>query len=132
MNSRGFYFRQLDLSVGDIVYYVIGDDSTFSIKKTRIMGEKTRTRGRGLGGLKIEYTVYETEDGRLISRSFIRERDEMGPERVFLTEDEAVQFVIECLHKEINCEKHALRNAQERLARAERVLKVYEKYGKSK
>ena len=132
MNSREFYSKQLDLSIGDVVYYVIGSDSAYSIKKTKVIGKKTRTRGLGIRGPKLEYTVYETEDGRLISRSFIRERDEMGPERVFLTEDEAVQFVIECLHKEINCEKHALRNAQERLARAERVLKVYEKYGKSK
>lgn len=131
MNSRDFDLRQLDLSIGDIVYYVIGSDATYSINKTRIINEKARTRGLGIRGPRFEYTVYETEDGRLISRSFLKERDEMSPEQVFRTKHEAVQFIIGCLHKEINQEKHTLLNAQERLARAERVLKVYEKYGKT-
>ena len=131
MNSRDFYLKQLDLSIGDIVYYVIGSDAAYSIKKTRIIGVKTKTRGRLFHDLKIEYTVYETEDGRLISRDFFfNERGEMNPKQVFLTKNEAVQFIIACLHKEINREKHSLLNAKERLARAERVLKVYEKYGK--
>jgi hypothetical protein len=132
MHSRDFYLRQLDLSIGDTVYYVIGCDAVYSIKKTRIIGKKTRTRGLGIHGPKFEYTVYETEDGRLISRDFfLKERDEMSPKQVFLTKDEAVQFIIDCLHIEINQEKHSLLNAQKRLARAERVLKVYEKYGKT-
>lgn len=76
--------------------------------------------------------MYETEDGRLISRTFfLKERDEMSANQVFRTKDEAVQFIIDCLHKEINQEKHSLLNAQERLEKAERVLKVYEKYGKT-
>ena len=131
MNSRDFYLKQLDLSIGDIVYYVIGIDAAYSIKKTKIIGKKTRTRGLGIHGPKFEYTVYETEDGRLISRKyFLKERDEMSAKQVFLTKDEAVQFIITCLHKEINREKHSLLNAQERLTKADRVLKVYEKYGK--
>ncbi|MBR1578316.1 MAG: hypothetical protein IJ653_07005 [Bacteroidales bacterium] len=131
MNSRDFYLKKLDLSIGDIVYYVIGSDAAYSIKKTRIIGVKTKTRGRLFHDLKIEYTVYETEDGRLISRDFFfNEHGEMSPKQVFLTKNEAVQFIIACLHKEINREKHSLLNAKERLARAERVLKVYEKYGK--
>lgn len=132
MHSRDFYLRQLDLSIGDTVYYVIGGDAAYSIKKTKIIGKKTRTCGRLFHDLKIEYTVYETEDGRMISRSFfMKERDEMSAEQVFLTKDEAAQFIISCLHKEINRERHSLLNAQERLARAEQVLKVYEKYGQS-
>ena len=132
MNSRDFYLKQLDLSIGDIVYYIMGSDAAYSIKKTRIIGKKTRTRGRLLHDLKIEYTVYETEDGMMISRSFfLKERDEMSAEQVFLTKDEAVQFIIDCLHKEINREKHSLLNAQERLAKAERALKVYERYAKT-
>ena len=132
MNSRDFYLKKLDLSIGDIVYYVMGSDAAYSIKKTRIIGKKTRTRGRLLHDLKIEYTVYETEDGRLISRSyFLKERDEMSAKQVFRTKDEAVQFIIDCLHKEINREKHSLLNVQERLAKAERVLKVYERYAKT-
>lgn len=132
MNSRDFYLKQLDLSIGDIVYYVIGSDAAYSIRKTRIISKKTRTRGLGIHGPKFEYIVYETEDGRLISRTAFRVKDdEMSAKQVFRTKDEAVQFVIDCLHKEINQEKHSLLNAQERLARAERVLKVYEKYGKT-
>jgi hypothetical protein len=132
MNSRDFYLKQLDLSIGDIVYYVIGGDAAYSIRKTRIIGVKARTQGLGIHGPKFKYTVYETEDGRLISRDFfLKERDEMSPKQVLLTKDEAVQFIIDCLHIVINQEKHSLLNAQKRLARAERVLKVYEKYGKT-
>ncbi|MDY6464805.1 MAG: hypothetical protein SPK80_09415 [Bacteroidales bacterium] len=132
MNSRDFYLKQLDLSIGDIVYYVIGSDAAYSIRKTRIIGVKARTRGLGIHGLKIEYAVYETKDGRLISRnSFLNERDEMSAEQVFRTKDEAVQFIKECLGKEINRARHSLLEAQERLEKAERVLKVYEKYGKT-
>lgn len=131
MHDRDYYFRQFDLSIGDTVYYVIGGDAVYSIKKTKIIGEKTRTRGRLLHDLKLEYNVYETVDGRIISRSCIKERDEISPEQVFLTKDEAEQFVITCLLEEINREKHTLLAARERLARAERVLKVYKKYGKS-
>ena len=133
MKCRDFYFRQLVLSIGDIVYYVTGCEATYSIKKTRIIGKKTRTKGLGIHGPKFEYTVYETEDGMLISRNyFLKERDEMSAKQVFRTKDEAVQFIIDCLHKEINREKHVLLNAQERLAKAERVLKVYERYAKTK
>lgn len=130
MQSRDFFFRQIDLSIGDKVYYVIGSDAAYSIKKTRIANIKTRTRGLGFHGPKIEYTVYETEDGRMISRTFIERRNEMSLSQVFMTKTEAVQFVIDCLHKDINRERHSLLNAQERLSRAERVLKVYERYGK--
>ena len=129
MKCRDFYFRQLVLSIGDIVYYVTGCEATYSIKKTRIVDILTRTRGLGIHGLKMDYTVYLTEDGQVISRSFIEKRDEMSPDQVFLSKGDAVQYVKEFLRKEINRERHALLNAQERLARAERALKVYEKYG---
>lgn len=129
MKCRDFYFRQLVLSIGDIVYYVTGCEATYSIKKTRIVDILTRTHGLGIHGLKMDYTVYLTEDGQVISRSFIEKRDEMSPDQVFLSKGDAVQYVKECLRKEINRERHALLNAQERLARAERALKVYEKYG---
>lgn len=129
MKCRDFYFRQLVLSIGDIVYYVTGCEATYSIKKTRIVDILTRTHGLGIHGLKMDYTVYLTEDGQVISRSFIEKRDEMSPDQVFLSKGDAVQYVKECLRKEINRERHALLNAQERLARAERALNVYEKYG---
>ena len=130
MKSRDFYFRQLVLSIGDIVYYVTGCEATYSIKKTRIVDILTRTRGLGIHGLpKMDYTAYVTEDGQIIGNSFIVKRDEMSPDQVFLSKEESIQYIKECLRKEINRQRYALLNAQERLAQAERALKVYEKYG---
>ena len=130
MKCRDFYFRQLVLSIGDIVYYVTGGEATYSIKKTRIVDILTRTRGLGIHGLpKMDYTAYVTEDGQIIGNSFIVKRDEMSLDQVFLSKEESIQYIKECLRKEINRERHALLNAQERLAQAERALKVYEKYG---
>jgi len=128
MKCRDFYFRQLVLSIGDIVYYVTGCEATYSIKKTRIVDILTRTRGLGIHG-KMDYTAFVTEDGQIIGNSFIGKRDEMSPDQVFLSKEESIQYIKECLRKEINRERHALLNAQERLAQAERALKVYEKYG---
>lgn len=133
MHSRDFYLRHHEYSIGDIIYYVVGGDSVYSIKKTRIISTKTRQSGFRTGSNPIfDYIVYQTEDGRLISQTPFRHRqDEMDPSFVFRTKDDAVQCIMDCLHKEINRARHALLDAQERLARAERVMKVYVKYGKS-
>lgn len=130
MHSREFYLKHHDYAIGDTVYYVVGEDTVYSIKKTRIVGTKTRHSGFRIGNNPIfDYTVYQTEDGHLISRTIFHDKkDEMDPSFVFRTKDEAVQCVIDCLHQEINRERHTLLNAQERLARAERVLKVYERF----
>lgn len=129
--SREFFYKQLDLSVGDVVYYVIGEGAVFSIRKTRVMDIQTRYNGLGIHGIKMEYTVYITEDGHILSRSFRKKKDELDSGQVFLIKDEAVQFIKARLNKEINQARHTLLDAQERLAKAERVLKVYEKYGQS-
>lgn len=131
MHNREFWLRHLKLNTGDIVYYVIGDDSAYSIKKTRIVGSMKRARGiRGFPTSLDEYLVYQTEDGRLISDSFRRRKDELAASQVFLSKEDAVQYIIYCLQCEINSQKHSLLNAQQRLAQAERVLKTYEKYGR--
>ena len=131
MHSREFWLRHLKLNIGDIVYYVIGDDSAYSIKKTRIVGTKKRAHGiRGFPTSLDEYLVYQTEDGRLISESFRGRKDELDASQVFLSKEDAIQHIIYRLQCEINCRKQNLLNAQQRLAQAERVLKTYEKYGK--
>ena len=131
MHSRGFWLRRLDLNIGDTVYYVIGDDASYSIKKARIVGVQKRVRGAGVFPMHSEeYTVYRTDDGRLINDSFWEKKDELDASRVYLSKDEAVQFIIHCLRCEINSQKRLLLDAQKRLAQAERVLKMYEKYGK--
>lgn len=131
MDIREFILRECDFSIGDTIYYVVGEDALYSIKKTRIIGSETRHSGFRFGNIPcFDYLVYRTEDGHLISRTgFCRKRDEMDPSYVFTTKNEAVQCIIECLHKEINRAKHAILCAQARLEEAERVLKVYQKYG---
>ena len=132
MHSREFYLRHYDYAVGDTVYYVLGEDAAYSIRKTRIIGTRTRQSGFRIGGNPVfDYIVYQTEDGRLISQTeFRHKRDEMDPSFVFRTKEEAVQCIKNCLQEEINRARHTLLYAQARLDAAERVLKVYEKYGK--
>ena len=132
MHSREFYLRHHDYSVGDTVYYVLGEDAVYSIKKTRIIGTKTRQSGYRIGKNPVfDYIVYQTEDGRLVSQTEFRHKnDEMNPSFVFRTKDEAVLCIKDCLHKEINIARRNLLDAQEHLSAAERVLKIYEKYGK--
>lgn len=130
MQGREFWVRHLELNIGDIVYYVIGEDSAYSIKKTRIVGSMKRARGiRGFPNFVGDYLVFQTEDGRLINESFRERKDELDASQVFLSKEDAVQYIIHCLQCEINCQKQSLLNAQQRLAQAERALKTYEKYG---
>ena len=129
--DRGFILRNHDHSIGDTIYYVAGEDALYSVRKTRIIGCETRHGGFRFGNDPcFDYLVYRTEDGRLISRTaFRRKRDEMDPSYVFSTKGEAIQCIIGCLHKEIDRARHTILNAQARLEEAERVLKVYGKYG---
>ena len=132
MCRRGFYLKHHDYSIGDTVYYVVGGDAVYSIKKTRIIGTKTRQSEYRIGNDPVfDYIVYQTEDGRLISQTgFRQKRDEMDPSFVFRTKEEAVQCVKDCLQEEIDRARHALLDAEERLTAAERALKIYGKYGK--
>lgn len=132
MHSKEFYPLHHTHAIGDTVYYIIGEEAVYSIKKTRIVGKETRRSGFRIGSNPVfDNIVYRTEDGRLISQTeFTDKRDEIRPSFVFQTKNEAVQHIKDCLQKEINRARHALLDAQDRLATAERVLKVYEKYGK--
>lgn len=127
MHGKDYFLRHLELSVGDTVYYVAGYQDTYSIKKTRIAGIDTRHKGLDRR-FRIDYQIYIAEDGRIISRDFRHKKDELSSEQVFLTKDEAIQFIIDRLNREINVQKHTILYAQERLAEAERVMKNYKKY----
>jgi hypothetical protein len=124
--------RQIQLNIGDTVYYVVGEDSVYSIKKTRIVGTQTRSGGFRLGTNPVfEYIVYQTEDGKLLNESSFRNKtDELPASQVFLTKADAVDYIIHCLHCEINAQWQTLLNAQKRMLQAERVLHMYERYGK--
>ena len=126
MHCKDFYLRKINLSVGDTVYYVTGYKAMYSIKKTRVARIETRHHGLEKR-FWIDYIVYITEDGTIISRDFRHKKDEISSEQVFLSKADAIQFIIDLLHQEINLQKNVLMNAQERLAAAERVLKNYEK-----
>ena len=122
--------RHFSFSIGDIIYYVEGEDAAYRIKKTRIVGSCKRSGSFRIGSAPVfEYLVYRTEDGRLVSETELHSRkDEMRPSTVFHSKDEAISYIIDCLLKQIDREKQIIINAQERLDRAERVLKVYRKY----
>ena len=124
--------RQIQLNIGDTVYYVVGGDAVYSIKKTRVVGTEIRHSSFRSGREPVfDYIVYQTEDGRLISQTEFRHaKDEMNPSSVFKTKDEAIQHIIRCLHREINTQWQTLLNAQKCMIRAEKVLHMYEKYGK--
>ena len=132
MTRKDFYQKHQDYTIGDTVYYVEGGDSVYSIKKTRIVGTEKRQSGLRIGGHPVfDYIVYKTEDGRLISQTEFRHaRDEMNPSSVFRTKADAVQYIIHSLHREINTQWQTLLNAQKRMLQAEKVLHMYEKYGK--
>ena len=132
MNRGEFNQKHQDYAIGDTVYYVEGGDAVYSIRKTRITAKETRQSGFRIRNNPVfDYIVYRTEDGRLISQTeFRRAGDEMNPSSVFLTKDKAVQYIIHCLHREINIQWQTLLNAQKRMLQAERVLHMYEKYGK--
>ena len=59
MHSKEFYLQHHDYSIGDTVYYVLGEDAVYSIKKTRIVGTKTRQSGFRIGSNPVfKYIVY--------------------------------------------------------------------------
>ena len=123
--------KRLDLNVGDTVYYVTGHDALYSIRKTRI--ERVIKRIYILSVLDEQpkkYAVYSTEDGNLICQVEPERSDEMDPSQVFLKKEEAVLYVEFLLNKEIIRQKTIIKNAEQHLEEAVRVLKTIEKTGK--
>jgi len=124
--------KQLKLNIGDTVYYVVGEDAVYAIKKTCIVGTQTRSSGLRIGNSSVfEYTVYQTEDGKILNESSFRhKKDELPASQVFNTKADAVDYIIHCLQCEINRQWQTLLDAQKRMIQAERALHMYEKYGK--
>jgi len=124
--------KQLKLNIGDTIYYVVGEDAVYSIKKTRIIATQTRSSGLRFGNNPVlDYIVYQTEDGKILNEtSFRNKKDEIPASQVFHSKVDAIQYIIRSLHREINNQWQTLLNAQKRMIQAERVLHMYEKYGK--
>lgn len=129
MKCREFYTKRLNLSIGDTVYYVTGNGVLNSIKKTTISGLIQRThRLNILDNPPLTYTVYTTTDERIITQLFKERTDELDPSQVFLTKNDAIQYIIDNLKQEIVYQTQILQRANQHLEEAQRVLKTYQRY----
>lgn len=129
MKCREFYTKRLNLSIGDTVYYVTGNGVLNSIKKTTISGVIQRThRLNILDNPPLTYTVYTTTDERIITQLFKERTDELDPSQVFLTKNDAIQYIIDNLKQEIVNQTQILQSAKQHLEEAQRVLKTYQRY----
>lgn len=129
MKCREFYTKRLNLSIGDTVYYVTGNGVLNSIKKTTISGVIQRThRLNILDNPPLTYTVYTTTDERIITQLFKERTDELDPSQVFLTKNDAIQYIIDNLKQEIVYQTQILQSANQHLEEAQRVLKTYQRY----
>lgn len=129
MKCREFYTKRLNLSIGDTVYYVTGNGVLNSIKKTTISGVIQRThRLNILDNPPLTYTVYTTTDERIITQLFKERTDELDPSQVFLTKNDAIQYIIDNLKQEIVNQTQILQSANQHLEEAQRVLKTYKRY----
>ena len=129
MKCREFYTKRLNLSIGDTVYYVTGNGVLNSIKKTTISGLIQRThRLNILDNPPLTYTVYTTTDERIITQLFKERTDELDPSQVFLTKNDAIQYIINNLNQEIAYQTQILQSANQHLEEAQRVLKTYKRY----
>ena len=129
MKCREFYTKRLNLSIGDTVYYVTGNGVLNSIKKTTISGVIQRThRLNILDSPPLTYTVYTTTDERIITQLFKERTDELDPSQVFLTKNDAIQYIIDNLKQEIVYQTQILQSANQHLEEAQRVLKTYKHY----
>lgn len=129
MKCREFYTKRLNLSIGDTVYYVTGNGVLNSIKKTTINGVIQRIhRLNILDSPPLTYTVYTTTDERIITQLFKERTDELDPSQVFLTKNDAIQYIINNLNQEIAYQTQILQSANQHLEEAQRVLKTYKRY----
>lgn len=129
MKCREFYTKRLNLSIGDTVYYVTGNGVLNSIKKTTISGVIQRThRLNILDNPPLTYTVYTTTDERIITQLFKERTDELDSSQVFLTKNDAIQYIIDNLKQEIVYQTQILQSANQHLEEVQRVLKTYQRY----
>lgn len=129
MKCREFYTKRLNLNIGDIVYYVTVSGGLYSIKKATINGVVQRIhRLNILDDPPPTYTVYTTNDERIITQLFKERTDELDPSQVFLTKNDAIQYIIDNLKQEIFYQTLILQNAKLHLEKVQRVLKTYMRY----
>ena len=111
------FLRKLELrgmSIGDTVYY-ISPSSRYTVKRSRIADIKIST----LGGIP---SIIEIADKVVMANG-----DMVDDGIVFLSKEEAINYLIEDVVSSINNEKIALANCQHRIGELERILKVLEK-----
>lgn len=107
-----------NILVGDIIYYVVPQDDSYVIHKTRIKEKNARSRKVFS---KFETYSYLCEDGYRFDTFRLTLP-------IFGTMAQAVEYVVNQLQNDINRTEVSLRNAQEQLNRLHRSLIVYQKY----
>jgi|GEM_PF-5391030 len=111
-----FMINTHSLHIGDTVFYVLEDGCPrFRIHKTRI-AEVTKKSSR----MFLEKYYYRCEDG--YSFEYV---ESLRPNFVFLTRKEAISFVIERLHSDLEYEKNYIVNVRQRLEQLQASLRVY-------
>ena len=108
-----------NIHVGDIIYYVISHDGSYTIHKSRIVGRTVEKNG--VFRPYIDTYCYYCEDGYKFDTLRLTQP-------IFETKTEAVGYVVEQLKTDINWAEISLRNAQEHLERLKRSLHVYQQY----
>lgn len=106
------------MRVGDIVYYVLSQDCSYTIHKSHIV-KRTLEKHGGLRSFFDTY-FYHCEDGYIFDSLCLTQP-------VFKTMTQAVEYVVSQLKADINRAEISLRNAQGHLARLQRSLNVYQK-----
>ena len=113
-----FLLHNRNILEGDIIYYVVSQDDTYVILKTRIKEKNARSK-KVLSN--FETYSYLCEDGYRFDAFRLTLP-------IFETMAQAVEYVVGQLQNDINRAEVSLRNAQEHLNRLHRSLKVYQKY----
>lgn len=107
-----------NIHVGDIIYYVISHDGSYTIHKSHIVGRTIEKHGAFRAS--IDTYCYHCEDGYTFDTLRLTQP-------VFETMTQAVEYIVSQLKADINWAEISLRNVQEHLARLQRSLKVYQK-----
>ena len=102
------------MSVGDTVYY-ISPSSRYTVKRSRIADIK-------MGKLSGIPSMIE-----IVDRVVMANGDMVGDGIVFLSKEEAINYLIKDVVSNINNEKIALANCQHRIEELERRLKVLQR-----
>lgn len=109
-------FQFHSFQVGSTVFYVLDDGPCYRIRKTRIAEITKRPSSR----LYFDKYHYRCEDGYSFESV-----EALVPSFVFLTRKEAISFVIERLHSDLEYKKNYIVNVRQRLEQLQASLRVY-------